>query len=120
LDCRCCWCGYGTLTIEVCHRHGQLKAFATRSKPGRGETVVELPGFTRGWALVGSYALVGLSKVRPTSAMDGVPIAEHRDDLKCGVAVVDLRRGASIALLEFQTAIEEIFDLQLFAGLRFP
>jgi uncharacterized protein (TIGR03032 family) len=87
---------------------------------GQRETVVELPGFTRGWALIGRYAFVGLSKIRPTSAMDGVPIAERREELKCGVAVVDLRRGAAIGLLEFQTAIEEIFDVQLLAGLRFP
>jgi uncharacterized protein (TIGR03032 family) len=87
---------------------------------GRREIVVRLPGFTRGCALVGHYAFVGLSKIRPTSAMDGVPIAERRDELKCGVAVVDLRSGACVGLLEFQTAVEEIFDVQLLAGLRFP
>jgi hypothetical protein len=32
---------------------------------GRHETVLQLPGFTRGWALVGPYAFVGLSKIRP-------------------------------------------------------
>jgi hypothetical protein len=31
-----------------------------------------------------------------------------------------LRSGQSIALLEFQTAVEEIFDVQLLPGLRFP
>jgi uncharacterized protein (TIGR03032 family) len=87
---------------------------------GQRETVIELPGFTRGWGVVGNHAFVGLSKIRPTSAMDGVPIAERRDELKCGVAVVDLRRGACIGMLEFQTAIEEIFDVQLLTGLRFP
>jgi hypothetical protein len=39
--------------------------------------------------------------------------------LKCGVAVVDLRGGRIVALLEFQTAVEEIFDVQLLPGLRF-
>lgn len=87
---------------------------------GRRETVVNLPGFTRGWAMVGHYAFVGLSKIRQTSAMDGVPIAERRDDLKCGVALVDLHRGACVGMLEFQSAIEEIFDVQLLPGLRFP
>jgi uncharacterized protein (TIGR03032 family) len=87
---------------------------------GRWEAVAELPGFTRGLALSGRYAFVGLSKIRPTSAMDGVPLAERRDQLKCGVAVVDLRGGRPAALLEFQTAVEEIFDVQLLPGLRFP
>jgi uncharacterized protein (TIGR03032 family) len=87
---------------------------------GQRETVERLPGFTRGLALCGPYAFVGLSKIRKTSAMDGVPLAERRDELKCGVAVIDLRSGRSIAFLEFQTAVEEIFDVQLLPGLRFP
>lgn len=87
---------------------------------GRLETVVQLPGFARGLALVSRFAFVGLSKIRPTSAMDAAPIAERRDQLKCGVAVVDLQRGMCIGMLEFQTAIEEIFDVQLLAGLHFP
>jgi uncharacterized protein (TIGR03032 family) len=87
---------------------------------GRRETVAQLPGFTRGQALSGPYAFVGLSKIRKTSAMDGVPLAERRDQLKCGVAVVDLRSGQIIGSLEFQTAVEEIFDVQLLLGLRFP
>ena len=87
---------------------------------GRRERVAELPGFARGLALSGPYAFVGLSKIRQTSAMDGVPLAERREQLKCGVAVVDLRSGQVIAFLEFQTAVEEIFDVQLVPGLRFP
>lgn len=82
--------------------------------------MTELPGFARRLAFAGPYAFVGLSKIRPTSAMDGVPLAERRDQLKCGVAVVDLRTGRAIAFLEFQTAVEEIFDVQLLPGLRFP
>jgi uncharacterized protein (TIGR03032 family) len=87
---------------------------------GRSDAVVELPGFARGLAFAGPYAFIGLSKIRATSAMDGVPLAQRRDTLKCGVAVVELRTGRMIALLEFQTAVEEIFDVQLLAGLRFP
>src|SRR5262249_15823495 len=60
---------------------------------GRRETVAQLPGFARGLALCGPYALVGLSKIRKTSAMDGVPLAQRREQLKCGVAAVDLRSG---------------------------
>jgi uncharacterized protein (TIGR03032 family) len=87
---------------------------------GRGHTVGELAGFARGLALAGPYAFVGLSKIRATSAMDGVPLAERRNELKCGVAVVNLRSGTVIGLLEFQTAVEEIFDVQVLPGLRFP
>jgi hypothetical protein len=44
---------------------------------GRRQTVAELPGFARGLAISGPYAFVGLSKIRQTSAMDGVPLAER-------------------------------------------
>jgi uncharacterized protein (TIGR03032 family) len=87
---------------------------------GRCQGIAELPGFARGLALAGPYAFVGLSKIRKTSAMDGVPLAQRREQLKCGVAVVDLRSGQVIALLEFLSAVEEIFDVQLLPGLRFP
>ena len=97
---------------------GQLVMVEAAS--GRRQTIAELPGFARGLAFSGPYAFVGLSKIRKTSAMDGVPLAEHREHLKCGVAVVDLRSGQLSDFLEFQTAVEEIFDVQLLAGLRFP
>ena len=87
---------------------------------GQRETVAELPGFARGLAMCGPYAFIGLSKIRATSAMDGVPLAQRRGQLKCGIGVVDLRDGRVIALLEFQTAVEEIFDVQLLPGSRFP
>jgi hypothetical protein len=109
-------------------RHGRLwvlesgtgRLLLVDRDSGARETVAELPGFARGLAMAGPFAFIGLSKIRPTSAMDGVPLAEHRDKLKCGVVVVDLRNGQIVALLEFQTAVEEIFDVQLAPGLRFP
>jgi len=97
---------------------GQIVVVDTAN--GLRRTIAELPGFTRGLALMGPYAFIGLSKIRKTSAMDGVPLAQRRDELKCGVAVVDLRTGQMIGLLEFQTAVEEIFDVQLLRGARFP
>ena len=87
---------------------------------GHRQGVADLPGFARGLALCGPYAFIGLSKIRETSAMDGVPLAERREQLKCGVAAVDVRRGQLIGLLEFQTAVEEIFDVQLLPDVRFP
>jgi uncharacterized protein (TIGR03032 family) len=87
---------------------------------GRQESVAEVLGFARGLAVCGRHAFVGLSKIRKTSAMNGVPLAERRDELKCGVAVIDLGAGRVVAMLEFQTAVEEIFDVQLLGGVRFP
>src|SRR5215218_1034374 len=87
---------------------------------GGRETVAGLPGFTRGLAPAGPYAFVGLSKIRPTSTMDGVPPAGRRGELRCGVAAVGLRTGRVVGSLEFPSAVEESFDVRLLPGVRFP
>jgi uncharacterized protein (TIGR03032 family) len=97
---------------------GQLALIDPAS--GRRQIVTELPGFARGLAFAGPYAFIGLSKIRETNTFGGLPIAERLDELKCGVAVVDLRRGQVVGLLEFQTAVAEIFDVQPLPGLHFP
>ena len=87
---------------------------------GMTQTVTELPGYTRGLALYERFAFVGLSKIRETSTFGGMPIAERRKELKCGVGVVDLSTGRLAAHLEFVTGVEEIFDVQVVPGVRCP
>jgi uncharacterized protein (TIGR03032 family) len=87
---------------------------------GRLETVAELPGYTRGLALHGDLAFVGLSKVRASSALAGVPIAAQPDRLRCGVAVVDLATGQVRAHFEFLSGIDELFDVQVLPGVASP
>ena len=87
---------------------------------GRAEPVTELPGYTRGLAMYDRFAFVGLSKIRETSTFGGMPIAERRPELKCGVGVVDLGTGRLMAHLEFVTGVEEIFDVQVLPGTRCP
>src|SRR5262245_24934871 len=87
---------------------------------GRRQQVAELPGFARGLALSGPYAFVGLSRIRKTSAMDGVPLADRSEQLKCGVAVVDLQSCRGVGLMEVQTAGDVVVDVKLMSGLRFP
>ncbi|REK15849.1 MAG: TIGR03032 family protein [Planctomycetota bacterium] len=85
---------------------------------GRRDVVDSMPGYTRGLAFHQHYAFVGLSRIRETAVFGGVPIAEHRDELKCAVAVVDLRAGKTVAFLEFETGVEEIFDVQVLPQTR--
>jgi len=84
------------------------------------QTVTELPGYARGLALHDRFAFVGLSKIRETSTFGGMPIADRRPELKCGVGVVDLTTGRLVAHLEFVTGVEEIFDVQVVPGARCP
>jgi uncharacterized protein (TIGR03032 family) len=87
---------------------------------GRVETVAPVPGFARGLAVEGSHAFVGLSRIRPTSDMTGLPIAAHPARLKCGLAVVDLDTGQVAAELAVASPVDEIFDVQLLRGVRRP
>ena len=98
--------------------HGSLAHIDTAA--GKAQTVTKMPGYTRGLAFHDRFAFVGLSKIRETSTFGGVPIGENRDELKCGVGVVDLTSGRQVAHLEFQSGVEEIFDVRVMPGIRRP
>jgi uncharacterized protein (TIGR03032 family) len=97
---------------------GQGELAVADPQTGLVTPVVGLPGVPRGLALHGGYAFVGLSKPRPT--LEGVPIVADRDQLRCGLWVIDLRTGTIAAHLEFCTGVEEIFDVQVLGGIVCP
>ncbi len=84
------------------------------------ETIETFPGYTRGLSFLGQFAFVGLSRIRETSVFGGVPIAEHRDQLKCGVGVVDLITGRTVAVFQFLSGVTEIFAVEVAAGAACP
>ena len=86
---------------------------------GTVETVAHLPGFTRGLAFAGPYAFVGLSQVRE-HLFGGIPLTEDLDQRVCGVWVVDTRSGEIVGFLRFEGAVQEIYDVQLLRGRRWP
>jgi uncharacterized protein (TIGR03032 family) len=87
----------------------------------RYQPVAELPGFTRGLDFVGDLAFVGLSQVRETAIFSGIPIAERPvEERRCGVWVLDTRTGATVAFVQFEDAVQEIFAVQAVPGIRFP
>ena len=82
----------------------------------QADVVCELPGYLRGLCFVGPYALVGLSKIREKHIFGGLPIQQRHRVLRCGVAVVDLRSGNSVAMFEFTAGCEELYDVQFLPG----
>jgi uncharacterized protein (TIGR03032 family) len=86
---------------------------------GKVSTVAELPGFTRGLAFAGPLAFVGLSQVRGNT-FSGLPLTDSTEERVCGVWVLDIRTGKTVGWLRFEGAVQEIFDIQLLGGLRFP
>jgi uncharacterized protein (TIGR03032 family) len=84
------------------------------------QPVASVPGYARGMDCHGHFAFVGLSRIRETSVFGGIPIAEHREALKCGVAVIDLAAGRAVASLEFKSGVEEIFAVTVLPRVRRP
>lgn len=87
---------------------------------GHREVVAAVPGYARGLALHGDLAFVGLSRIRETTTFGGTPIAAYADRLKCGVGVIELSTGNTVATLQFVNGVEEIFDVQTLPGVRCP
>jgi uncharacterized protein (TIGR03032 family) len=87
---------------------------------GRTETVAELPGFTRGLAFAGSYAFVGLSQIRESSTFGDLPLTDRLRERVCGVWIIELRSGQIAGFLRFEDIVQEIFDVALLPGVRYP
>ena len=87
---------------------------------GQRDVVAALPGYARGLALVGDLAFVGLSRIRETAVFGGAPIAAYHDQLKCGIGVIELSTGDTVATFQFANGVEEIFDVQAVPGARCP
>lgn len=82
--------------------------------------VSRLPGFTRGLDFYRHFAFVGLSQVRETATFSGIPLVDELKERTCGVWVVDLRTGATVAWLRFEGTVQEIFAVQVLPGILFP
>ena len=89
-------------------------------RTGKYESIVELPGFTRGVDFWGNLAFVGLSQVRETAVFSGIPITEKLKERTCGVWVVDMLKSQVVAFLKFEDALQEIFAVCVLPGMRFP
>jgi len=86
------------------------------------EPVAEVPGFTRGLDFAGNLAFVGLSQVRESAVFSGIPITERlaENERTCGVCAIDLTTGQVVALLRFETAVQEVFAVTVLPGRRYP
>jgi uncharacterized protein (TIGR03032 family) len=88
---------------------------------GRYRPIAELPGFTRGLDFCGRLAFVGLSQVRETAVFSGIPITERLQERTCGVWVLDVLTGQTVGFVRFEDGgVQEIFAVQVLAGVRFP
>jgi uncharacterized protein (TIGR03032 family) len=73
--------------------------------------ILQLPGYTRGLALIDNLAFIGTCKIRDKHTFGGMPIEQQVKELKCALHVVNLQTREIIEFIEFTKGIEELFDI---------
>jgi uncharacterized protein (TIGR03032 family) len=91
---------------------------------GRFEPVCFCPGYSRGLAFCGPFAVIGLSKPRENKTFTGLELDEglrRRDaEARCGLMVVDLRTGDAVHWLRIEGIVEELYDVAVLPGVIRP
>ena len=87
---------------------------------GKYHEVAQLPGFTRGLSFLGPLAFVGLSQVRESAVFSGIPLVDRLEERTCGVWVINIENGQTVAFCRFEDAVQEIFAVEVLPGIQFP
>jgi uncharacterized protein (TIGR03032 family) len=91
---------------------------------GRFEPLAFCPGYLRGLAFHGSYAIVGLSKPRKERAFSGLALDDRLRDkdteARCGLWVIDLRSGDVAHWMQIEGVVVELYDVVVIPGTRRP
>jgi uncharacterized protein (TIGR03032 family) len=78
------------------------------------------PGYARGLAFVGKYAVIGLSRPRRNQTFEGLELDERlaaADSVaRCGLIIVDIESGRSVEWLRFEHSIDELYDVAVLPG----
>lgn len=82
------------------------------------------PGYARGLAFVGPYAVIGLSRPRRNKTFEGLELddrlAAKDAEPRCGLIIVDTRNGTTVEWLRFERTIEELYDVAVLPGVVQP
>jgi uncharacterized protein (TIGR03032 family) len=94
--------------------------------PGGGpfEPLAFCPGYLRGLAFDGDYAVVGLSRPRHDPTFSGLALeeelAKRGAEARCGLLVIDLRGGDVVHWLRVEGMVRELYDVAVLPGVTRP
>ncbi|MEZ5841800.1 MAG: TIGR03032 family protein [Hyphomicrobiales bacterium] len=91
---------------------------------GRFEPLTFCPGYLRGLAFCGDFAVIGLSRARENRTFSGLALddnlAARHAEPRCGLMVIDMRSGDIVHWLRFEGAVEELYDVAVLPGVIRP
>ena len=91
---------------------------------GRFNPVAFCPGFLRGLAFAGPYALVTTSGIRSRAASVGLALLERLEaekrEARCGVHVIDTRSGEVLHNLNIEGGTNELYDVIVLPNIPRP
>ncbi len=91
---------------------------------GRFEPVAFCPGYARGLAFIGQYAVIALSLARENRTFQGLPLdqalASRGAEPRCGLLVVDTKTGDTVEWVRIEGVVRELYDVATLPGVRNP
>ena len=82
------------------------------------------PGYLRGLAFIGDYAVMGLSRPRHDKTFSGLELddalAAKGVEARCGLHVVDLRTGDVLHWVRLEGMVTELYDVAALPGVTRP
>lgn len=91
---------------------------------GKFVSMAFCPGYARGLALHGDFAVIGLSTCRESRTFQGLPLdealAQRQVSPRCGLQVIDLRTGDAVHTLWMEGVVRELYDVAILANAARP
>ena len=82
------------------------------------------PGYLRGLAFAGDFAIVGLSRPRHEKTFTGLELDEtlaaKQGEARCGLMVIDLRSGDIVHWVRIEGMVSELYDVVALPGVVRP
>jgi uncharacterized protein (TIGR03032 family) len=88
------------------------------------EPLTFCPGYARGLAFAGKYAIVGISKCRQERTFEDLPLEENlkkrNGTASCGLLVIDMTNGDIVQWLRLEGVITELYDVAVLPSAARP
>ena len=91
---------------------------------GTFEPAAFCPGYLRGMAFMGDYAVVGLSQPRDNKSFTDLPLQERlktkNTEPRCGLQIIDLKSGDVVHGVTIKGVVSELYDVVVLPKVKRP